>query len=216
MVMRPQILHRQLWNQNYDFQLFLHVVSHNLKLKLWHIWFCLNFPNAHNHIFHSLEVKILIFMWFFMVFQGFWSNTTLFSSCCWHRYAVFSCVFHVFGFQFTDHPFGKLENVFRVWSLVAKKWRKHHQSYMYGTFWDKKCHIHVRSEFSILRHKKYNLIFTMLCSGVDNPECTHTQIRYEYSISRGLCQSPPIDFFRCICFESRCWWFILILIALPV
>ena len=120
MVMRPQILHRQLWNQNYDFQLFLHVVSHNLKLKLWHIWFFLNFPNAHNHIFHSLEVKILIFMWFFMVFQGFWSNTTLFSSCCWHRYAVFSCVFHVFGFQFTDHPFGKLENVFRVWSLVAK------------------------------------------------------------------------------------------------
>ena len=49
MVMRPQILHRQLWNQNYDFQLFLHVVSHDLKLKLWHVWFCLNFPNARTY-----------------------------------------------------------------------------------------------------------------------------------------------------------------------
>ena len=158
MVMRPQILHRQLWNQNYDFQLFLHVVSHDLKLKLWHVWFFLNFPNAHIHILHSLEVKILIFMSFFHGFQGFWSNTTLFSSCCWHRYAVFSCVFHVFGFQFTDHPFGQLENVFRVWSLVAKNEENiinHTCMELSGTT---KCDIHVRSEFSILRHKKHNLL----------------------------------------------------------
>ena len=216
MVMRPQILHRQLWNQNYDFQLFLHVVSHDLKLKLWHVWFCLNFPNAHTHIFHSLEVKILIFMSFFHGFQGFWSNTTLFSSCCWHRYAVFSCVFHVFGFQFTDHPFGQLENVFRVWSLVAKNEENINNHTCMELSGTKNATFMYGVNFLSWGTKSTTCYFTTLCSGVDNSECIHTQMRYEYSISRGLCQSPPIDFFRCICFESRCWWFILILIALPV
>ena len=73
MVMRPQILHKQLWSQNCDFQLFLHV-SHNVKLKLWHFCFFLTFQMLiyiyiyiPSH-FHSLEVKILIFFVFFMVF----------------------------------------------------------------------------------------------------------------------------------------------------
>ena len=141
------------------------------------------------------------FSWFFRVFGA--------TPRCFPHVVdtdmLFSAVFSMFldsNLPTTPSVNWKMCFVFGLWLQKKKKSSIIH--YMYGTFWDKKCHIHVRSEFSILRHKKYNLIFTMLCSGVDKPECTHTQIRYEYSISRGLCQSPPIDFFRCICFESRC------------
>ena len=106
---------------------------------------------TYSHFSLAWKSKYWYLCHFFMVFRVFGggSNTTLFSSCCWHRYAVFSCVFHVFGFQFTDHPFGQLENVFRVWSLVAKNEEN---------IINHKCDIHVRSEFSILRHKKHNLL----------------------------------------------------------
>ena len=77
------------------------------------------------------------YLCFFMVFHGFWSKTMLFSSCFLTQICCFYLCFHVFWFQFTDHPFGKLENVFGVWSLVAENEETHHQSYMYGTFWDK-------------------------------------------------------------------------------
>ena len=171
MVMRPQILHRQLWNQNYDLPALFACSFPRFETKTVTCLVFLKLSKCtYSHFSLAWKSKYWYLCHFFMVFRVLWSNTTLFSSCCWHRYAVFSCVFHVFGFQFTDHPFGQLENVFRVWSLVAKNEENiinHTCMELSGTT---KCDIHVRSEFSILRHKKAQLATLQRCAqGLTTP-----------------------------------------------
>ena len=104
------------------------------------------------------------YLGFFMVFHGFLEQNHAVFLMFFGTNMLFLFVFFIFWFQFTDHPFGKLENVFGVWSLVAENEETHHQSYTYGTFWDK-IMSHSCAEWFFFEAQKAQLAFYNVFTG---------------------------------------------------
>ena len=114
--------------------------------------------HAHTHIFHSLGSQNIDIYVIFSWFSGFLEQHHAVFLMLLTQICCFQLCFPCFWIPIYRPPLRSIGKCVSCLVFGCKKWRKHHQSYMYGTFWDKKCDIHVRSEFSILRHKKHNLL----------------------------------------------------------